>query len=404
MPKPAGALALCLAIEERPDRPMDAGEVKRHLDLLADERWVDEPEDRRWSDWTGPIEPVRQMQVRGTAMWALRKWGGELAAREVARRIEEGAAGSPDDRARTIGDAAELLGIAHPVFVDLLQHHKDEAVRGAALQAVRKRGEFEMRQQIHLFAPLLADADEQIVRQALDLLQEATTGVPVLPGSAGDLFDQMCGWVTKSGGSALRDEAWTVAAIVCGRWTELAAKVRNEMGEEERLRLVRWLNSRTLSHLLGSGDVREALRPAVFARFRAARPGWRFHDLPMVCCFAPDEDALALGLEELALRAGAGMEMAAFVKADAALGPRILATAIGAVPRESSLQQMDAFGLKSLFEADSCCFAEFVAKEPAARLHWFEKAWKRLPDSREADRLMNSLRSALERLEQKEQR
>lgn len=104
--------------------------------------------------------------------------------------------------------------------------------------------------------------------------------------------------------------------------------------------------------------LRDVFRTAIYDRFSAARPASRYHAL--VCCFAPDTQALDFWISELAVRVSAGMKMAVFAKHDPGLMPRLLDAALLCVRRG----QTDAHGIKSLFLAHPQAFAQ---SQPHAR-------------------------------------
>jgi len=387
------ALALCLEMEERPAGPMTEAEAVRYIELTFDERWVDEPDDRRWSDWTGYIEPARQMQVRRTALWVLRKWGGEAAATEFARRLEDPA--TPRETVcRLIADSVEVLGLTHEVPLRLLRH-MDSNVRRVAVEAITGTVDaWKLRDHLPVIAPLLTDEEAGIAERILTWFRGLGGGIPCLREPAGVYPEGRVRYLDNPD-DLIRLEAMFVTAILDGKWGEIPAIAA---GHEQTLAAM--LTSESLRHLrstTSSEGFRQALRSAVFARFRSAPVGRRYYECPMVCEFAPDKEAMDLALEELQLRGGAGLELSMFLQRSPGHAKRVLETAFACISRGSNgLQQQDAHGLKALYLANPQAFAVFVAQSKTQRFDVVLKAWRYLPDSREADRLLAQLSEAIE--------
>jgi hypothetical protein len=191
----------------------------------------------------------------------------------------------------------------------------------------------------------------------------------------------------------------TYLAILTEAWEELAQALA-QLPEQMLQSIVNLpaITAEKFTHLLTARpSLRDGLRAAAYARFKAAPPGKRYHELPLVCCFMPDAEALELGLAELGVRASSGIEMARFVQHDARLMPRLLDAALIAARRD----QADAFGMKSLFVSNPQAFASALMTSPAeleTRLEKIRSVLQELPSRREADEHMALLTEHLERL------
>lgn len=238
------------------------------------------------------------------------------------------------------------------------------------------------------------------MRQANELVRETGTCLKPLP--AGTLPGN---WVSEAHyllHAAPRDEAiprlesFTTLAVLTDSWAALAA-VAMTLAPPALLHMVSLPGFvSTYAHQLmeAQPSLHESLRAAVFARFNAARPGWRYHELVLVCCFAPHAEAFELGLAELRLRASAGMEMAMFAEHDPSRMPRLVSAAF----ENARSAQVDAFGFKSLFLANPQAFAAALSAEPATvdeRLKRLKEIFRALPSSRDGDHYMTMLQDIL---------
>jgi hypothetical protein len=262
-----------------------------------------------------------------------------------------------------------------------------EAITGSA-------DAWKLHDHLPVIAPLLVDPDSGIAARILTCLQRAGRGIACLREPTGVYLAARDRYLVEPD-NAIRLETMFVTAILDGQWNEL---VRIASGHEQML--TKLLTSETLRHLLSTTypeSFRQALRRTVMERFQKAAAGRRFYECPMVCEFAPDDEALQLALEELQVRGGAGLEIALFIHRSPECAKRVLETAFASVARGASgLQQQDAYGLKALYVAHPQAFAVFVAQFKKQRLEVVQRVWRYLPDGREADRLLAQLNELIE--------
>jgi hypothetical protein len=394
--------ALGLAARQRAKGgPMSREEVLQYLALLDDSRGAPDPDDPPSYDWTGgaPLAGGSSMYVSDEAARALRVCGGDALATELDARLRQ--AIIPSEREKVAVLAVDLLGSRSPFVLDLLSHSSAD-MRALGLRAVAPLG-WRNYENFDLLAPLLADEHLDVSRQANALVQGTGTWLKPLPGDTVDI-----GLVEKAvqrlqatppDGQLSRLESLTYLAILTEAWEVLAEALA--LLPEQMLQSIVDLPAITrenITHLLAARPaLHDRLRAAAYARFKAAPPGKRYHELGLVCCFMPDAQALKLGLEELHWRASAGIEMAGFVRHDARLMRRLLDAALNCAQRN----QADAFGIKALFFANPKAFASALMRSPAeleTRLEKIRSVLQELPSRTEADGHMALLKEHLERL------
>lgn len=380
---------------------LSAGEVERYLALLDDRRTAPDPDDPPSYDWTGgaPLAGGSQMQVCDQAAQTLRKCGGEALTAALHARLQS--AQIVPEREAVIQLAFDLLGCRHP-FVLARLYEENEENRAAVLRAFAPLA-WRNHENLDLLAPFLASKKAAEARQACHLMQLTATWLK--PQAAGklpaSLLDDTVQQLQKAPpeDEPLRMDCVGYAAFLTGGWDTLA-RTLSQRPAQDTARVVN-LPCFTASHaaplLQAHPALRDVFRTAIYARFSAARPGSRYHELPLVCCFAPDPQALDLGMSELAVRASAGMEMAVFAKHDPGLMPRLLDAALPCVRR----QQADAHGIKSLFLAHPQAFAQTLLSKPATQVETIEKVrevLRQLPSRTEADALMARITGEIERI------
>jgi hypothetical protein len=396
--------ALCLAARERArGGPMSPEEVLRYLALLSDSRGVGvaDSDDPPSYDWTGgaPRAGGSSMYVSDEAARTLRKCGGAALVAELDARLRH--AGVPSELERVAVLAVDLLRSRSPFVLHLLSNSSPD-MRALGLRAVAPL-RWRTYENFDLPAPLLVDEHLDVSRQANALIHDTGTWLKPLPGDTLDV-----GLVEKAlqrlqaappDGHVSRLESLTYLAILTGAWEALAEALA-PLPEQMLQSIVNLpaITRENLTHLLAARPtLRDGLRAAAYARFKAAPPGKRYHELGLVCCFISDPQALELGLEELRLRARAGIEMAGFVRHDARLMRRLLDVALNCARRD----QADAGGIKALFVANPQAFASALMRSPAeleTRLEKIQSVLQELPSRTEADGHMALLKEHLERL------
>ena len=366
MAKPRrSAESLCLAARERrTGSPLTAEEVRQYLSLLGDERTAPDPDDPPSYDWTGgaPLAGGSQMQVAREAELTLNACGGAALADELSQRLN--AECSDDEREAIVVLTLKLLGCRHPLITAML-HHQEPAARGMALRAFAPIG-WRVYEYMDLLSPLLIDEDAGVAQQVCALMREA--GAWLSPKLAHLLPDGLMERAVHRLQQAAVDQQAPrmacagYAALLSGDWARLASVlVQRSSDALSQVVCLPGFTSACIAPLLNAQPaLREGLRDAVYARFSAARQGWRYHELPLVCCFAPDASALELGMEELALRASAAIEMMVFIEHDPSLMPRLL----GAALASARLEQVDAYGIKALLLANPQAFAHALLAAP----------------------------------------
>jgi hypothetical protein len=393
---------LCLAARERAKGgPMSREEVLRYLALLVDSRGAPDPDDPPSYDWTGgaPLAGGSSMHVSDEAARALRACGGDALSAELDVHLRRAA--TPSELEHVAVLAADLLGCRSPFVLELLSH-SSPAMRVLGLRAIAPLT-WRNYENFDVLAPLLADEHLDVSRQANTLMQGTGTWLKPLPGDTVDtgLVEKALQRLqaTPPDGQLSRLESLTYLAILSGAWEALAEALA--LLPEQMLQSIVNLPAITREnfiHLLAARPaLYDGLRAAAYARFRAAPPGKRYHELPLVCYFMPDPQALELGLSELGLRASAGIEMAGFVGHDAQLMPRLLDAALVSARRN----QADAFGIKCLFVSNPQAFASALMRSPAeleTRLEKIRFVLQELPSRTEADGHMAHLKEHLERL------
>ena len=393
--------SLCMRARSRAaGGPLSHAEVVSYLALLADERWVPDPNDPPSYDWSGgpALAGGSEMQVRKEVAKALRTCGGE----ELARVLESNLFGSSTDSEREYFGclAVELLGPSHSFVLGLLRH-ESPMIRELAIGRFASLG-WKNHENTVLLSPLLIDESDAVVARAVAIFSNLQTWFKAVP--AGSLPADMINVAverlkTTTGSRKLRLESFALVALLTESWPELASVLRTIPADERQMMIAKeCFGATAIKHLLGiEPSLRPLLKSAVFEKFKSGAVGKRYYVVSEVCLFAPDADAFELALSEVRFRTDCVSDLRRFLESSPEFMPPLVEAAFER-PRET---QGDAVGFRDLMQCNPEAFAQAIADAPASselRLKKLDKILNCLSSSRDAEMLMSTLRVNLIRL------
>lgn len=393
---------LCLTARARATGgPLTPDEINYYVELMRDERSAPDPDDPPSYDWTGgaPLAGGSQMAVRDTAAGTLKKCGGDALVNELRARFQH--ANDSAGRAHYAGVAAQLLGCRHALLLDWLTRGSAD-VRAAVASGILKTGT-DIHKHLDLVAPLLADSSEAVIEQAIAVFKRHEFWIGWEAPQMSETFSSSL--VTRAAEllqaapplqQLMRRQSLIYLTLVAANWKMLVdIAVKSTPEELRQLTDIQCFTGKVLTAMLALEPALAAsIRPIIFAQFQR-HP--RHRQIGLLCCFAPDRNALELALTALRNNTGAACEIVVFVERDPACMPAIVEAAFQNPQRDSS----NAAGFKYLLNSNLQAFAQALADSPQtrdARLNTLRSTLECCTASAEVEKLMSQLKDSLARL------